>query len=335
MAISSALGSSALLPAGLGFRNKLINGDFRINQRGIGIIATAINSTTINYSTDRWGTLTTCPSPTGRCRSTVVPFTLGSGLISGYEPINYLNWYTSTVSSTYVNSFVQRIEDVTSLANKTVTLSFWARNNGSQSVSSISFIQNFGTGGTPSADVTTTIAGTLPFTTSWARYTYTFVVPSLNGKTIGTTANTSYTAVVFNANSNVALNIDFWGLQLEENSQPTPFEQRPYGVELALCQRYYERVLQQMHIGMGVSENGTVATFINLPVVPKRSATLSISSIGTLYQHWGGTGGTYAGYGYSAQSSDIYVKYTSAPLAANAVGMMYLNGGYIEINVEL
>jgi hypothetical protein len=31
------------------------------------------------------------------------------------------------------------------------------------------------------------------------------------------------------------------GVQLEQNLQPTPFEQRPIGVELALCQRYYQR----------------------------------------------------------------------------------------------
>jgi hypothetical protein len=30
-------------------------------------------------------------------------------------------------------------------------------------------------------------------------------------------------------------------VQLERNLQPTPFEQRPIGVELMLCQRYYER----------------------------------------------------------------------------------------------
>jgi hypothetical protein len=37
---------------------------------------------------------------------------------------------------------------------------------------------------------------------------------------------------------------NYWqitGVQLEANPQPTPFEQRPIGVELALCQRYYEK----------------------------------------------------------------------------------------------
>ena len=34
-------------------------------------------------------------------------------------------------------------------------------------------------------------------------------------------------------------------VQLERNAQPTPFEQRPYGTELALCQRYYWKWVSQ------------------------------------------------------------------------------------------
>jgi hypothetical protein len=55
MAISSALGSSALLPAGLGFRNLLINGDFRINQRGY-TSGTSLSSGV--YGFDRWKVVT-------------------------------------------------------------------------------------------------------------------------------------------------------------------------------------------------------------------------------------------------------------------------------------
>jgi hypothetical protein len=43
--------------------------------------------------------------------------------------------------------------------------------------------------------------------------------------------------------------IDFWGVQVEQNLQPTPFEQRPIGIELALCQRYFWKHLS----GGGIS----------------------------------------------------------------------------------
>lgn len=51
MPISSALGSSVLLPAGLGFRNVLINGDFRINQRSY---SSGTNLASGSYGFDRW-----------------------------------------------------------------------------------------------------------------------------------------------------------------------------------------------------------------------------------------------------------------------------------------
>ena len=52
---------------------------------------------------------------------------------------------------------------------------------------------------------------------------------------LGSTSGT----VDFAANSGATFYLT--GVQLEQNYQPTPFEQRPYGVELALCQRYYWR----------------------------------------------------------------------------------------------
>jgi len=36
------------------------------------------------------------------------------------------------------------------------------------------------------------------------------------------------------------------GWQLEEGSVATPFEHRPYGLELSLCQRYYQRVVSSV-----------------------------------------------------------------------------------------
>jgi len=53
MGISSGLGAAALAPAGLSFRNKLINGGFDIWQRWV---ATSINvaSGATGYTADRW-----------------------------------------------------------------------------------------------------------------------------------------------------------------------------------------------------------------------------------------------------------------------------------------
>jgi hypothetical protein len=68
-----------------------------------------------------------------------------------------------------------------------------------------------------------------------------------NTWTAGNLGSTSG-SIDFAANSGATFYVT--GVQVEQNLQPTPFEQRHIGVELALCQRYYEKeqtILQQMY----------------------------------------------------------------------------------------
>lgn len=243
MGISSALGSQALVPAGFGFRNLIINGDFRINQRGF-------SSTTSSgtYGFDRWFT----QHGGGTVTASAQTFTPGNA-IQGQEPTNHIRMVTTGQTAT--NSFgivCQKIEDVRNGAGQTVTVSFWAKaNSGTPSVT-IEFEQNFGSGGSPSATVNGIGAQKVVLSTSWNRYTLTFSIPSISGKTIGTTANTSFLQLNMWVSAGSDFNsrtgslgiqsntFDFWGVQVELNNVPTNFEQRPIGIELHLCRRYYE-----------------------------------------------------------------------------------------------
>jgi len=237
MAISSGLGSSALLPAGLGFRNKIINGDFGINQR-------AFTSTTSDgaYGFDRWRMFASDGTTTYSAQT----FTAGNA-IPNQEPKNFARLVTSgQTASTAVSILVQRIEDVRTSAGQQVTVSFWAKAASGTPKVSVEFVQGFGSGG--SADVNTYI-NQVTLSTSWVRYTVTGVPPSISGKTIG--SDNGYLALHLWVSGGSTYNsrtgslgiqsntFDFWGVQLEQNYQPTPFEQRPYGVELSLCQRYF------------------------------------------------------------------------------------------------
>jgi hypothetical protein len=241
MGISSSLGSSALLPAGLGFRNLLINGDFGINQRGF-----TSNSGNI-YGFDRWLTLVNTGTVTHSSQS----FSLGNA-IPGQEPKNYARLVTSGQSASNAYAFfVQKIESVRTLAGKTATISFWAKTGSGTPKISVEFEQVFGTGGSPSS-VVATYCGQVTVSTSWTRYSLTVNVPSIFGKTVGTTDDGSINLNIwvsggsdFNSRTgSIGIQngtFDIWGVQVEQNYQPTPFEQRPIGVELALCQRYYEK----------------------------------------------------------------------------------------------
>ena len=273
MGVSSALGSSALLPAGLGFRNKLINGDFRINQRGF-------SSTTTSgaYGLDRWYFQTN----TGTGTYSRQTFTTGSPAASGFES----EAFARVVSVSQTGSFAflvfsQKIEDVRNCAGATVSISFYAKAASGNPKVAVELEQNFGSGGSPSATVTNYV-GQVTLSTSWQLHTLVFNLPSIAGKTIGTTANTSSLVLNLWCSAGTDFNartgslgvqnntFDFWGVQVEQNYQPTPFEQRPIGVELALCQRYYQHWVTGTtggnQIGFG---NGFNATSI-YPVVEFR-----------------------------------------------------------------
>jgi hypothetical protein len=134
--------------------------------------------------------------------------------------------------------FAQRIEGVRSLAGETATLSLYVSSTVAPKTVTIRAVQNFGTGGSPSSAVTTAI-GTATTTTSYVRKTYTFTVPALTSKTVGTNGD-DYLEIHFDLGTQTGT-FNFWGVQLEQNTTATALERRPIQQELALSQRYYEK----------------------------------------------------------------------------------------------
>ena len=227
-------------------KNSIINGDFRINQR-----AFTSNTTSGTFNFDRWqqansgGTFTLTPQT----------FTPGAAPVAGYEGSTFLRSITATQSAAGDFALVeQKIEDVRTSAGTTVTLSFWAKAATGTPKIGIELSQNFGSGGSPSATVNTA-GGTVTLSTSWARYSVSVAVPSISGKTIGTTANTSFveTNLWLSAGSTLATRassigiqnntFDIWGVQVENGSTATAFQTATGTIqgELAACQRYYWR----------------------------------------------------------------------------------------------
>jgi hypothetical protein len=222
-------------------KNKLINGDFRINQRNF-------TSVTTNgaFSFDRWvqsfsgGTVTVTPQT----------FTAGAAPVASYEGINFARIDVTGQSATNNYAFyAQKIEDVRTFANQTVTVSFWAKAGSGTPKVSIEADQQFGSGG--SARVTT-YGGQITLSTSWARYSVSFAIPSISGKTIGTSSFLGlnlWTSAGSDFNSRTGslgiqtATIDFWGVQAEYGSKATPFQTASGSIagELILAQRYYYR----------------------------------------------------------------------------------------------
>lgn len=241
-----------------GLRNAIINGDYSLNQRGF-------SSTTVTsaYGHDRWQ----LSRSGGTVTYSTQAFTLGSPAATGYEAANYARLVTSGQSAAGDYAILQQpIEDVRTFAGAQVTVSFWARaGSGTPSVA-VELSQTFGTGGSPSANENVFV-GKVQLSTNWTRYQVTVTLPSLSGKTIGTTANTSTVtlrlwtsagATWASRTSSLGIQnatVDFWGVQVERGARATPLERRPIGVELTLCQRYYEVVDGVINAAGGIFQN--------------------------------------------------------------------------------
>lgn len=258
---------------GSGFKNYIINGNFDIWQRG------TIQTTSGYDSDDRWNNNSLGSTKTHSkvaCTNTEIAL---------FNASNFSRTVVTSVAGTS-NSVTKRqgIEDVTKLAGKTVTVSFWAKADTTKNIW-VEFKQLFGTGGSPSTTVVGLCGQAIPLTSTWQKKTITITLPSIIGKTLGTDGvHTTATELQFwfDVGSGNIVRIptgiqqsgtfDIAQVQLEEGSVATPFENRPYGLELSLCQRYYEvgRCIQQLGIGttIGVALTGQVFFKTSKRLVP-------------------------------------------------------------------
>jgi hypothetical protein len=211
-------------------KNVIINGDFNVWQRGTSFTNNAHNT----FNADRWKQFYDGSGATRIISQQT--FTPGTAPSSPYEGTYFLR-FNQTVAGTAAtyNVLTQPVENVRTFAGNTVTYSYWAR-AGAPLTMTIEAEQNFGSGG--SATVATT--ATQSITTSWARYSNTFTMPSVSGKTIGAG---SFINMSFKLPLNSTFTFDVWGVQLEASSTASSFQTATGTIqgELAACQRYYYR----------------------------------------------------------------------------------------------
>jgi hypothetical protein len=257
-------------------KNRIINGDFGIWQRGTSFTP-ASGSTT--YTADRF--LTYRDGTGATVTVSRQNFTAGAAPVTGYES-QYFYRYAQTVAGTGgldITVLEQRIEDVRTFANQTVQVSFWAKADAARGIS-VSAVQSFN----GSADVYNSLAN-VTLTTSWVRYTGTATtLQSISGKTIG--AN-NYLAIRFTANNvNIVQTIDIWGLQVEAGTAATAFQTATSTKqgELAACQRYYYRNSPgavSETFGLIMAASTTASTLVGSFPVTMRTAPSALDQSGT------------------------------------------------------
>ena len=327
-------------------KNKIINGDFSINQR-------AFTSTTTSaaYGFDRWNV----NMVDGTVTYSAQTFTPGAAPVAGYEAANYARVITTgqTLTTARAN-FSNPIEDVRTLAGQTATLSFWAKAATGTPKIAIELNQNFGSGGSPSTGVTT-YAGQVTLSTSWARYSVTVAVPSISGKTLGTTANTSILQCNLFVSAGSTLNsrtgslgiqsntFDIWGVQVEEADTASPFQTASGSIqgELALAQRYYWRAGGQssyQNFGIGLATSATNVRILLTCPVQMRTSPSSID-FSTLAAYDAAVQNSVTAVAFSQQGTLVTaVDCTTTGLTTSRATTLIANNStsaYIGLNAEL
>jgi len=213
-------------------KNKILNSDFGIWQRGTSFSNPGTNA----YVADRFKIQ---HDGTGATRTiSRQSFTPGTAPVAGYESSFFLRYNVSAAGSgNSYNILAQPIEDVRTFANQPITVSFWAKSDTARTVY-VDVVQDFGSGG--SSAIATGAAASQNTSTSWQRFSFNITLPTISGKTIGTSSNI---LVRIWTSGNTTFTTDIWGFQVEYGSKMTPFQTATGTIqgELAACQRYYQR----------------------------------------------------------------------------------------------
>lgn len=213
-------------------KNRLINGNFDIWQRGVsGSVGDLSGSPQAAYGPDRW--VVYMPANSTATWERVV-FEPGAGFNEG----RYALRVSRSGNSDGVN-ISQRIEGVETFAGKTVTVSFYSRSSISHKCGVI-LRQAFGLGGSDGGPVA---GAEVALTTEFKKHVVTLDVPPINGKKRGTEGD--YLELVFGSLGKGTYTVDVASVQLEAGFVATAFELRPLAEELMLCQRYYEKTFSQ------------------------------------------------------------------------------------------
>lgn len=278
-------------------RNLIHNPVYTVAQRGAGPFTSQL------YTVDRWfrNVATDTMSISQVALSDAIRAAIGD------ETAVYCLQNTFTGTASGANSMSQRVEGVRRLSGKTLTLSLWAWATSGTPKLAPSYTQHFGTGGSPSADVSGNIGVTPVLTSNPTRYSFTVAMPSASGKTLGTNSD-DYMQIDLWCSAGGASwpqaggigqqsgTIQIWGVQLEIGSVATPLAKRDPADDLALCQRFYQLIGFEMRAYFSGSDY--IIQTIPFPVTMRATPLISFNVSGSVNV----TGAPYADSGTSANS---------------------------------
>ena len=305
-----------------GFKNRILNGDFRVAQRGTSATITANSTIAAGYSTvDRFYVYCTGANVTAAR-------TAGSG------DTQYWLQITGAASVTAVG-VGQRIEQANcyDLAGKVCTLSVDMANSLLTTVTWTAYYantaNNFGTLASPTR--TQIATGTFTVNSVITNYEAQIAVPE---------AATTGIEIVFTVGAQTSGTWSIANVQLESGSSKTSFERVSYPVLLNACKRYYEQIgpddTNIIDLDPAFSDGTTAVTgMIRYEVEKRTPPTVTLSGSTGRYTRSGTDISASMTFSQVALWSCTAVMTTSG-LTAGAGGFYALNtGAYLQISAEL
>lgn len=311
-----------------GMRNRIINGDMRINQRAY----SATPTSDMTYTVDRWAARLSQSSKFSVSQSSTAPTGFTNSLLA-----TSLSAYAVGASDYFALQHIIEGFNTADLgwgtsSGLSVTLSFWVRSSLTGTFGGQIFNDNNGVTSGYTFSYTINSANTFeyktitipapPNGTTWGTtnsYGINVFFSLGCGSTFTGTPNSWITSFKGNPTGGVnlvgtnAATFYITGVQLEKGSAATAFENRQYGQELALCQRYYE--IGGNNAPTQVEGGGTnVWISIQYKVNKRATPTIGLTSASNLALRYYGTAGyaiTGAAYvtGYISATSAM-VRYS-------------------------
>jgi len=340
---SNGLSGNAIGP---GFKNRIINGDMRIAQRG-----TAAVTTSLSFPVDRFIVGISTDGAFSAQQDSSAP--------SGF--VNSIKWTTTTadgtLGATQFAAVLQYIEG-TNIADlgwgtanaKTVTLSFWVRSSltgtfggslrNSAANRSYPFTYSISVADTweqKSVTITGDTTGTWLTTTGVGiGVIFGLGVGSTFSGTAGAWAASNLLSVTGAVSVIGTLNATWYitGIQLEVGPSATSFDYRPYGTELMLCQRYFQKSYgQSTAIGTASTTPGLIVGKVSSNTVPDGEpyntivfpVTMRATPTVTIYGYVGGSGkvSNWAGTDLAASSGEaLYIANNGFIVRNNSGGTL-------------
>jgi hypothetical protein len=332
-----------------GMRNRIINGDMRIDQRNNGASLTHSGGSNF-YGMDRmvFNSNGTPQFSVQRVEDAPPGFTFSAKLTTttaGTPAAADFSYFGQYIEGFNVADFAFGTASAT-----TVTISFWVKSS-----------------------LTGTFGGSIRNGSNNRAYPFSFSINAVNtwefktvtvpgdvtgvwgkdnsfGLTLvfdtGSGANNKGTAGAWNSTANIGVTggtnlvatagatINITGVQLEKGSTATSFDVRDYGRELALCQRYYVDLANNggatqnnfRAIGFGSTYSTTQGTYVIQVPVPMRTLP-ALTQAGTMYfQNLGATSVSSFAGPYSIAGTIVEGDFTMVgAVASNAPGILRWN----------